>query len=219
MAIRLVNPSNPCDDSIIEATVRDLREMQRRGGLEMANAVGQLIIDRLYGGNLSAWRSRGPKDTSFRKLAARDDVPMSHSALCQSVAVYELSQRLEISPQNIGISHLRLLVGLPEEAQRRLAVEADHNGWPVTRMESEVRRIRTRSSSGGRPALPGFVKTIHSLRRFAADDGALFVEDIDLLESLEESDIQNLHETVAAVRAHCDSLEKLLGSRLPPAQN
>src|SRR5262245_34382469 len=49
----------------VDDVVRELRELYHHRGFDLAFAVGGLILERIYDGDLDAWRSRGRKDTSF----------------------------------------------------------------------------------------------------------------------------------------------------------
>ena len=81
----------------MDQLVAEINAFARAKALETALGVGRLIVDDIYGGDLEAWRDRGRKDASFRKLASRGDCDLSASGLYRSVAVYELCERLGAS--------------------------------------------------------------------------------------------------------------------------
>jgi hypothetical protein len=142
----------PSSDDI-EIVVRQLRRMTRAASLEFALSVGALIIHHFYGGNADAWRSRGPKLTSFRRLAAHPDIPLSAGGLYRCVALYELCDRLNAPSrwEHLGASHLRLVLGLPHGVQVGLLSAANANRWTVRTLHQEVKmRKSTRSERGGR---------------------------------------------------------------------
>ena len=57
-------------DATIDALVRDLRALHRGAALDFSLEVARLLVDRLYAGDLGAWKQRGTRDASFRKRTA-----------------------------------------------------------------------------------------------------------------------------------------------------
>ena len=49
----------------IGALVSELRELYYVKGIELMLRIGELILDRLYGGDITKWKSRGRKDFPF----------------------------------------------------------------------------------------------------------------------------------------------------------
>jgi hypothetical protein len=70
----------PSDDEI-HIVVAQIRRLVRDASLEFALRVGAIIIHHFYEGESDAWRSRGPKTASFRKLAQHPQLPLSAGAL------------------------------------------------------------------------------------------------------------------------------------------
>jgi hypothetical protein len=124
---------------LIEQIVRQLNAVCKSATFEFALSIGKVVIDNVYAGNLLAWRDRGPKNASFRKLAKHPELPMSPSALYRCVAIYELSDRLAIDPRGrLSSSHLRLVLPLSQEVQERLLRRADAEAWSVARLGEET---------------------------------------------------------------------------------
>jgi hypothetical protein len=124
---------------------------------DFAIAVGKLVVDTFYSGDLSRWRARDPhKDASLRKLITHRDLPMSGSALYRSLAIYEISERLQIrSWQHVSTSHIRLVLPLRSDEQGRLLKMSEANRWSVRRLDEEVVGLlradpAARTSRGGR---------------------------------------------------------------------
>lgn len=83
-------------DEVVDRVVREIQAVTDRAKLDLVVAVGRIIVERFYGGDLEAWRARGAKDASFQKLAARQDLPRglgSASALYRATATFELCER------------------------------------------------------------------------------------------------------------------------------
>ena len=71
----LVRAPDSLPDTAIDDVVSALRHMQEAATLQFALAVGQLIAERLYGGDMDRYRARTAKDTSLRRLAEHPDLP------------------------------------------------------------------------------------------------------------------------------------------------
>jgi hypothetical protein len=153
----------------MKLVVAKLHQISREAALDYAIRVGSLIIHHFYSGDTELWRYRGPKTMSFRQLANHPELPMSASALCRCVAIFELCERLNVAAtwRRVTASHLRLVIGLDPEEQRRLLATADRERWSVQRLESEVRRQRActgqRSSRRRKPALRAFERQLEQL--------------------------------------------------------
>src|SRR5262249_24428641 len=77
----------------VDTLVAELRQLYVDAGLKLSVKMGRLIIDRLYGGDMTKWQSRGRKDASFRKLERHPDLPFRASTLSRAVSIYALAQR------------------------------------------------------------------------------------------------------------------------------
>jgi len=204
----------PLSDEVLDEVAEKIRNLQRMATLDLAMSIGKIIVGEVYGGDLAAWRSRGAKDASFRKLAARDDLGLSRSSLQRSVAIYEMSERLGVSTwRHLGVSHLRTVLGLPEEQQRGLLTEAEDAGWTVEKMLSEAAKLK-KPDGRGRPTLPAFVKAIGKLDRIADDRDSLF-GDLDKLDDLSLEEAEKLYQKVVGVKLACEDLQQRLVSRVP----
>lgn len=205
----------PTPEPVVETSLADrLGELAKDASVEHAVEIGRLVIERLYGGDLSTWRSRGPKAHSLRELARRSDLPISSSALYRSIALFELGQRLggvsRWSSRGLGISHMRLVLGLPADEQHRLLDMAVDQSWTVAELERETVLVREnqprKKARGGRPRLPRFVKSINKLRKCVQDSGEFF-GDLDAAAEMKPDKVHALREQLAEVRRRCDELE------------
>lgn len=185
--------------------------------VEQAVEIGRLLIERLYDGDLSAWRGRGPKTHSLRTLARRVSASVSSSALYRSIALYELSERLggieRWTAAGLGVSHVRLVLGLDHDAQRRLLDRAVEHGWTVASLEREAAAARQavpkRERRGGRPRLPRFVKSVHRLQKASESSEEMF-GDLDALADMQPEQISEIRHALATIRARCDELDRQL---------
>jgi hypothetical protein len=212
----------PAADDRLALLVQQLRELANTDiGIEQSVAIGRLVIEHLYGGELAAWRDRGPKAHSLRALARRAKLPISSSALYRSIALYELSEVLGgLEPwvrAGLGISHLRLVLGLDVDDQRGLLDRAVTHAWTVAELEREAagarRRAPKRASRGGRPRTPRFMKCLQHLRKIAESPEDMF-GDLDAVRDMDSAQRREIHETLAVVRARCDQLERRIAEEL-----
>jgi hypothetical protein len=156
-------------DVTIDEVVTELNEMLRRAGVDLALRMGKLIVERFYGGDMTAWREHRTKETSFRRLARRADCDLRVSAvgLYRAVAVYELTERLELMPgSHLGTTHLRAVLGLPDDVQLTLLRTADDMKWTAVRLEREAARARSqRVQRVGRTPQPAVMRATRALAK------------------------------------------------------
>ena len=140
-------PTDDLPDTEIDAIIADLRGLHRKAALEFALAVGRVVLDRMFRGDLGVWRSRGEKSGSFRKLAAKLDpmgIPgLSSPSLSRAVAMVELDARVGVAgrPQLLA-GHAMAVLGLAPAQQERLLGEAEANDWSPTALKAEAARVR-----------------------------------------------------------------------------
>jgi hypothetical protein len=127
--------------------VTKLTQIAREATLDYAIRVGSLIVHYFYEGDSSLWRCKGPKASSFRRLAEHPELPMSASVLCRCVAIFELCERLNVVARwrRVTVSHLRLVLRLDAEKQGQLLAAADAGRWSVQRLAQEVRPLESAS--------------------------------------------------------------------------
>jgi hypothetical protein len=196
----------------IERAVHLLNAICTDTTLEFSLAVGRLIVDTFYGGDLGRWRSRGPKTCSFRKLAQHA------GALYRSVAIYELCQRLNLTGcQRVSATHLRLVLALPEVEQRRLLCAADVNRWPARRLEQEVAAISPARARGGPRRKSTLVITVAALERCLNQRACLDARD-DAAPDPTPEVAAHLMAALLRVRHGCETLERRTRCYLLAAQ-
>ena len=206
----------------IQCVIGKLGSICKAATFDFALAVGRLVIDEFYDGDMNRWRNRDPgKEISLRKLARHPQLPMNPSALYRSVAIYELSERLDLrSWKYISTSHMRLVLPLSPDEQARLLLAAETNAWSVRRLDQEVSTLRSTSlaSRGGRKRRSHLSGVMHSVRKCFEGVGELLnATDDDILHGSPESARAALDLLRGAADA-CDALRARLTSALPEAQ-
>jgi hypothetical protein len=195
-------------DERIGKTILELRKLTRGASLQFALTAGRIVVESLYDGDARAWRSRTRKDHALRALAARPDLPMSASALYRALAIYELSSRQAGGEgwQHVGVSHLRAVLGLPEDVQAGLLERAEAERWTAARMERETLSLRSASRrAGGRKPVPGYVK---SIRRIFELTSAEALTGLDSIGELNASELAELSEMLESARSALERLRQ-----------
>lgn len=206
--------SPPPERSHLDELAARLAEQGKDATVDQALEIGRMVLDTLYGGDLMAWRSRAAKAHSLRALARRDDLTVSSSGLYRAVALYELAQNLGGLERwsTLGISHLRLVLGLPISEQRRLLDAAVGSGLTVAELEREAVAARKRGPEqlgrGGRPRLPRFVKSVNRLRKAA--EGAELFADVEAAAEMSPERLAEIRDVLATVRVRCEALDQAL---------
>ncbi len=123
-------------DQLTDRMVSEINALCKTATLQFALSVGDLVIQRLYLGDMDRWRSRDPtKKMSLRKIARHPSLAMLYGC----IAIYELCERLDIKTwRHISTSHMRLALPLKHEEQARLLRLAESDRWSVRRLEEEV---------------------------------------------------------------------------------
>jgi hypothetical protein len=201
------------DGDPVERTVQALQRICRLATFDFAIEVGSLIVNTFYGGNIEAWRQRGKKDTSLRRLSRHPLLPMSAVALYRSISIYEMCRRLEIPKwRHLTTSHLRTVLGIPPLDQKRLLELAERNTWTVRRLEQEVKTQREHCvcrARGGRKRSSKLNATIRTLEKCLDVSGDFIDVDNDRDTSAES--IQALANVICRLKEACTTLERRLG--------
>jgi len=156
------------DTTEVDIVVAQIRRLTRLASLEFALRVGAVIIHYFYQGDTHAWRLRGPKTSSFRRLAEHPLLPLSAGALYRCVALYELCDRLDAPSrwEKLGASHLRVVLGLPGAVQERLLATANAQEWTVKKLHEHVLLHKPESPMrGGRRVQPLITRRLVSMRK------------------------------------------------------
>lgn len=209
----LVPPAVP--DAEIRAAYEEIARLHRSATLEYAIASGRVIVERFFGGDLAAWRERGPADASLRKLAALlddDRTPgLTPAGLYRAVEFYDLEQRVGISGRRqLTATHVRAVIGLPPGRQESLLGRAEAHDWTAERLEREAAKHR-KPTRPGRPRNPAFVNALNQMRRLAVSDEAF--GDLASVGALDDDDAADLEAALAAIRARCDAMAVALAAR------
>ncbi len=198
-------------DADCRRTAMRLVRMVRFSGLQFHLHVGRILLEDLYDGDISAWRARGEKDASLRKLSSltkSSGVTISRSVLHRSVRIYALLQRLGEDWSHLSVSHFRAVLALPDSAQGPLLRRAERDRWTVRRLEEAVRAHRKLP-----PRPPAFAAEINRLDRVVSLEGTL-VADPARLEALSPAELQQLSDKLSQIRQAFDGIQERLDAAL-----
>lgn len=197
----------------IERATARINEIVGVTSLQFALSVGRVVVEDLYGGRLDHWRERGPKEWSLRQLANEPSLCISASALYRAMAIYELKIRMHDHPmwEMLSVCHIRAVLGLPDHEQRRLLDLALERQLSAKALEDAVASVRSelKSSRGGRPRKPRFIRSIEQAERAMLDANSAF-GDLDALCAMQPEDREDLARRLGVVRRRCDELSALI---------
>jgi hypothetical protein len=199
-------------DVSVDDLVQELVAMYGETGIRLAVEMGHLIIERLYEGDLIKWRSRGRKDTSFRKLERHPALPFRKSTLSRAVSIYMLYRRRNdvLSFRHLSPSHLHEVSGLAETVQDSLLQQAEAERWSVQKVRAEARLLLGVGQSQRK--IPEFVR---SLRRLEGEIGArCLLTQIDMVEQLPLEDAARFLDTLKTMLQQGEILVRRLSNRV-----
>ena len=198
----------------VDDIVRELRELYCVAGLRLMTSVGKVVMERVFGGSVERWHSRGRKDSSFRKLAWHPQLPFSRPTLARAVGIYVLSLRrpdlLELP--HLGTSQARELVGLKSDIQDHLICQTVEHRWSVERLREEVHRLclrRPRRRPEAQP--PAFASLLRSWH--GELDGCVLVRDLDRISHLDPTEAAELLDTAKQLSEQSETLVRHLARR------
>lgn len=196
-------------DTIVEEAVQRIIQVHRGATLQLALDVGAIVVEKLYGGDLSQLRTRGRKDHSLRKLASHPRLPFSAATLWRCVGVYGVVRRFPqaVRLEHLSLGHFRAVLGLPEARQRELLVQAAEEkrtvAWLMRKATLDRRLVTSRSGKSG--------NVVDSVRRVEESVRACAIPGQSAPGALGAEERAAILEHVKAVREWCEVVEGMLG--------
>lgn len=170
---RLVGERRPArralEPTLFDQVVAELKEIERRTGIERTLAIGELVLKQFFAGDPAAWRDRRRnKNNSIRRLAERQDCPFCRSALNEAVGVYVAVVELPCVRTfgHICASHVASVLVLPAPERQRMLERAEQERWSVRDLRQKV--ILFRRAEGerrGRPPVTSEIRCFSALRQ------------------------------------------------------
>jgi len=140
---------------MLARVVAELKEIDRRTGIDRTLAIGDLILNQFFGGDPATWRDRRRnKNNSIRRLAERADCPFCRSALNEAVGVYVAVMELPCVRTfgHVCASHVAAVLTLPTEERQRMLEQAERERWGVRELREKVISFRRKGGERrGRP--------------------------------------------------------------------
>jgi hypothetical protein len=176
------------DENLLDEVVPQINALYVQRGLQLAEAMGELLLARFFDGDLDVFRTRGRKHQSLRALAQRSDLHVSHAQLWNCLAVLE--QLRELPPelgQALSMHHHKALLPVRDEATKHaLAEKAVSEGLSYRQLQAEVQAARTgEDARRGRPRLPAWVKGLQRVLKALAEtnEAEVGARDFDYFET------------------------------------
>jgi hypothetical protein len=211
-------------DDQIGVVALKVEEIDRGHGWARAIALGQLVLNELFGGSAADWMSRKPRDNSLRRLANHPKCPLRKSALAEALGVYiatiddpTLKDNHQLTP-----SHVARVLQFEPSTRKRLLKEAEDNRLSVRAFGERVKQVRdganarfARPASSSRKFVNRFEEGLSMIRgaRLALAD---YVADLTLAQRREtETLLAGVEDEIALVRRALVATEvRSLSSRL-----
>lgn len=194
-------------EDVTDRLLLELRTIWSRSAVSTLIAVGEAIVRHCYGGDIEAWRNRGPS-VQLRHLESHPRLPFARKTVYLGLHFYDLSLRLTHQPflNDLGVGHVRAVLGLKPDDQERLLSAAHTDHWTIAQLAervAETRRAAGRKS--GRPPTPPDVRTIKQLRLHVDAVENLLTEVIEVATCAPGERVARLLETVAEVKSEINS--------------
>jgi hypothetical protein len=195
--------------AVIDALADKILRLYRTTTLDFSIAVGKMVVDDLYEGDIQRWRDHGATDGSFRRVAEKlkkQGRALSATALQQAVGVFDLELRVGVTARpQLTATHIRAVVGLPAVQQEALLGTSEARDWTSDKLEKEATKARAKlATRPGRKPLHPVVRTTNQWKR-DLDDADNF-GDLDKLAELHPDEKARMAKTLAALRDRCDAL-------------
>ena len=205
-------PSIVKSDEVIVGVAATLAEVHNTSSMRLALEIGEIVVRRIFDGDLERVRAHGPKDISFRKLAACPKLTMSAMRIWRAVGVFELVSRMPglKDAKNLSVSHLYAVLGLPHETQEWLLRAAADGRWRVEELEAQATKHRP-PESRRRPRMtqPELIMSLRRIERITSRFE--FGPKQGLAEGgFSEEQVRHVRECVEKIRAWCDSVGETL---------
>ena len=173
-SVQQAAPDPPChvaarvtDEALLSEVADKLKSIERTTALARTLAIGEVILNRFFGGDPNVWRERRRnKNNSIRRLAERPDCPYGKSALNEAVGVFVSVRHLPcvFSLEHISASHVGAVLRLPHTERERMLRRADEERWSVRQLRLEVVRLnRSVGERRGRPCADARQKLVRDL--------------------------------------------------------
>ncbi len=121
----LTHPVDTEHAAAIQRTVTRLRKLRLDAAVDLHLAVGRIIVEELYSGDVEAYTRRDRKTVSLRRLASEENLGFSASMLSRSVAMYRLHQEHDLTQfPPLSAHKLRAIIQAAPEERLRLLQEA-----------------------------------------------------------------------------------------------
>lgn len=199
---------------LLDSAVAWLNDTWTRKGMEVVLEVGRYILDTFFAGEPDSFQKHGREHATFRQLAERTDLRVSHLWIWRAVSiVVQLRALPEGAATRLPYTHHALLLPLKDQGWKaKLATRAMDRGLSKRAFEKEVAKARAderRTGGPGRRPLPRFVKTLNRVEKLATGDEDLW-GDLDDVAELDMEQAKRLYAAADSMKARCDAVQEAI---------
>lgn len=209
------------DIKLLERVVVELREIQRRTGIDRTTAIGELILNEFFAGDPALWHDRRrSKNNSIRRLAERSDCPLGKSALNDAVGVYVAVAAMPSvrTSGHITSSHVAAVLILPPAEREQVLGDADREHWSVRDIKQRI--VELRRSGGERRGRPNVSKAERSIALLTGSVRGVAEAIAQVTDNLAPSEPRReaVGRIAIELRGHLESLESWLTPPVPSSR-
>jgi hypothetical protein len=207
----------------LDEVVSHINGILNRSGMEVTLEVGRFVLHRFFEGSPAVLADRGRRYPSYRALAGRQDLQVSHTWLWRAVRIYiQLPKLPEEAATRLSPTHHGLLLPIRDRATKRQlaerAIEEQMSSRDLADAVNEAlwleRPLRSgRKRSGPRP-VPTFLKTVRKLGKLVEDDASWC--HLNQIGRLSPDDAVAFRQTIGLIEAKCEELRAALRSACSP---
>lgn len=155
------------ENTLVDGLVVRVNQIHRERGLDLARRIGTVILTAFFRNQGSLFAAQAGHHMSFRSLAARDDLEISHATLYRYTAV---EAQIRTMPSELAmalsLTHHVALLPIRDETERiGFARRARRERWSSRVLRQRIATERTATPRTGRPPLSMVAKASRGIHR------------------------------------------------------
>lgn len=213
-------PAELVEDPLDDLVTR-INAIYVRKGLEVILEVGRFVLETVYDGDADIVSGRGTNHPTFRALAERKDLLMSHSSIWRAVRiVVQLPALPPEAETRLPYTHHTLLLPVHDERAKAelawIAIDEGLSSRDFGDRVKEARRAKKTDKRGGSKRLPAFVRTVRKVGKLVEDEDLW--GDLDAIDGMKAEEAEALYDAVAGMRLKCEEIQAALQRRLSDSE-
>jgi hypothetical protein len=168
--VRAPQEAHDVDTKLLGDLIDEIRQLAHDHENGLMQSLGQLILDRLFNGNVEEMKVDHAKNGTYQQLLDHEDLPdtVNRSTLSKSVRIVLQRAELKGEPcENLPPTHQAVLLSISEHGTKvQLGNQAAEENWSKNRLQEEVSKSRSNRKTTGRPSHTEAVKMKKSLEKW-----------------------------------------------------